>query len=97
MSEFLAVNQSFALPAMTPERRVHEPFAAPARQEISAGELWLHGLKTPGEIADIMHLRSQIRLPDHVVSDPGFAVLEKKETKQAWSPLFAGATSPSVH
>lgn len=101
MSDFSAMEQSFALPAMTPEqgaRGIPAPFPqAPARLDVSADALWLQGLKTPREIADVMHLRRQIRLPAHVLADPGFAMLEKKETKQAWSRLFAGATSPSVH
>lgn len=101
MSDFSAMEQSFALPAMTPEQGAHAvaaPFPqAPVRQEIPADELWLQGLKTTTEIADVMHLRRQIRLPAHVLADPGFAVLEKKETNRASSPRYAGRTSLSVH
>lgn len=101
MSDFSSMEQSFALPAMTPEQGAHAVPAplrhVPARQDVCADELWLHGLKNPREIADIMHLRRQIRLPAHVLADPGFAVLEKKETRRASSPLFAGVTSPSAH
>jgi hypothetical protein len=101
MSDFSAMEQSFALPAMTPEQGAHAvpaPFPqVPARLDVAADELWLHGLKSPREMADIMHLRRQIQLPAHVLADPGFAVLEKKETNRASSRPCAGATPPSAH
>jgi len=100
MSDFSGMEDSFALPAMTPEQGAHAipvPFPhAPARLDVSADELWLHGLKSPREIADIQHLRRQIQLPAHVLADPGFAVLEKKETNRASSRRFGGVTSLSA-
>lgn len=63
-----------------------------ARPDIVPDELHLRGLRTPLEIAEIQHLRQQIRLPAAVLADPGFATLEKKETTRASSPLCSGAT-----
>lgn len=101
MSDFSATEQSFALPAATPERSAHGATAphpqAPTRRDIPSDELWLHGVKTSREIADVMHLRRQIRLPAQVLADPGFAVLEKKETAPASSRPFAGAASRWEH
>jgi hypothetical protein len=89
MSDFSGMEQSFALAALSPEeggRELHVPLpASVVRPEISPDEVWLQQLTTAREIAGIEHLRRQIQLPAAVLADPGFAILEKKETKSvAW-------------
>jgi hypothetical protein len=100
MSDFSGMEQSFALAALSPEegtRELHVPLPATVvRPEISPDEVWLQQLTTAREIAGIEHLRRQIQLPAAVLADPGFASLEKKETKSAASRHCSGVTSPSA-
>lgn len=61
-----------------------------SRLDVLPEDLHLRGLRTPQEIAGILHLRRQINLPAAVLADPGFPRLEKKETSPASSPRSAG-------
>lgn len=63
-----------------------------SRPEVVPDELHLRALSTPWEIAEILHLREQIQLPATVLADPGFAMLEKKETSRVSSQRSSGAT-----
>lgn len=48
------------------------------------------------EIERIRHLRNQIPLPTAAVSDAGFAMREKKETKSVWSARSCATVSTSA-
>ena len=45
--------------------------------------LKLHHLRTPAQIAAVLHLRGEIDLSVHAAADRDFARLEKKETRWA--------------
>jgi hypothetical protein len=99
MSDLSPMEQSFALGPATQETglpmRVPVPETAP-RLEVSPHEVQLRALTTPREVASIQHLRRQIQLPAGVLASPGFATLEKKETKRGSSPRSSGVISPSA-
>lgn len=59
---------------MPPPALAGDPLASP----MDAVEL--RHLKTPGEIARILHLRDEIDLSVHTAAGSAFAQLEKKET-----------------
>jgi hypothetical protein len=68
--------------------------AAPSLAQVPVEELRLRHLRTPGEIAQIIHLREEIQLPAAALADPGFRAREKKETRTAsWALLRFGAFS----
>jgi hypothetical protein len=52
----------------------------PALPGASTEELRFSKLHTPAEIARVMHLRRELRLPGAGLADAAFASLEKKET-----------------
>jgi len=85
------------MPPVFPGRVLGLDEAPPSRLEVTPGELQLRQLTQPWEIAEVAHLRRQIQLPADVLADPGFASLEKKETRSVWSLPFSGATSPWAH
>jgi hypothetical protein len=69
-------------PALAPSGRT-----APRRGELPLQELEFRRLRTPGEIAEIQHLRSEIHLPVATLRSAEFGTLEKKETRKAsWEP-----------
>jgi hypothetical protein len=47
--------------------------------EFSIEDVVVRHLKTPAEIAGVLHLREEIDLSVHAASGPQFEVLEKKE------------------
>ena len=99
MSDFSPMEQSFALGPVSADAGavMRVPLAeTPARGEVSPQELQLRVLAGPHEIAGIQHLRRQIQLPAGVLADPGFAALEKKETRPVSSPRSSGVTSRSA-
>lgn len=49
-------------------------------QPFSADDVVLSHLRTPAEIASVLHLREEIDLSVHAAAGPQFATLEKKET-----------------
>lgn len=57
--------------------------AGPYGQPFNAGAVALRHLKTPAEIASILHLRDEIDLSAHAGASPNFLALEKKETNWA--------------
>jgi hypothetical protein len=62
--------------------------AVPGRRPFSADDLVLRHLRTPAEIARVLHLREAIDLSAHAAAGPHFGTLEKKETS-------AGLSAPS--
>jgi len=50
------------------------------RRPFSIEDLVLRHLRTPAEIAGVLHLREEIDLSVHAAAGPHFATLEKKET-----------------
>lgn len=87
MSDFSGLEQSFALAAMPPmpllDDFTYEP--PPATTELRPQDVGFRRLRGASEIARILHLRGEIRLPAAVQADAGFAAREKKETKSASS------------
>jgi hypothetical protein len=87
MSDFSGLEQSFALAAMPPmalfDDFSYEP--PPANTELQPREVGFLRLRGAHEIARILHLRDEIRLPAAVQADAGFAAREKKEMKSASS------------
>jgi len=53
---------------------------AQGRRPFSIEDLVLRHLRTPAEIAGVLHLREEIDLSVHAAAGPHFATLEKKET-----------------
>ena len=67
--------------------------------DVPFAELVFRQLRTAREIAQIGHLREEIQLPDAILSAPGFAAREKKETSREWwvrSSAAAGSSAPSA-
>lgn len=87
MSDFSGLEQSFALAAMPPMPLLddfsYEP--PPVTTELRPQDVGFRRLRGAGEIARILHLREEIRLPAAVQADAGFAAREKKEMKSASS------------
>jgi hypothetical protein len=84
----------------TPPAVRQQPRTAAQRGSVDVpfAELVFRQLRT-GEIAQIRHLREEIQLPDAILSDPGFAAREKKETSRGWwarSSAGAGSSAPSA-
>jgi hypothetical protein len=57
--------------------------ALQGRRPFSIDDLVLRHLRTPAEIARVLHLRDEIDLSVHAAAGPHFATLEKKETSAA--------------
>ena len=59
-----------------------QPFAGPftPRPPLAIRDVVLRHLRTPPEIAEVLHLRDEIDLSVHAAAGPLFAALEKKET-----------------
>lgn len=83
MSDFSALEQSFGLMPATMVPPLYEP-PPPLSNDIQAHEVAFRQLRGAHEIGRILHLRNEIQLPTSAISDAGFAVREKKETKSAW-------------
>lgn len=79
-----------------PAQAITEAAAPAVRRDIPPQELRLRQLRTPCEIGEIEHLRRQIRLPAAALADPGFAALEKKGMRQAWSQLSSSVAASSA-
>lgn len=83
MSDFSGLEQSFALSALSPAAAPFdfaEYLPPPQPVEVRPHEVSFRRLRGAQEIARILHLRDEIRLPAAVQADPGFAMREKKET-----------------
>ena len=83
MSDFSATEQSFALPSQAGAALAEEATAA-AATEIQPHELNFRRLRGAREIATVARLRQQLALSAAALADPGFALREKKETRQGW-------------
>lgn len=55
--------------------------------------LRLHRLRTPQQVATVLHLRGEIDLSVHAAAGPRFQQLEKKET--SWASSSASSSTPS--
>jgi hypothetical protein len=64
-------------------RLAHLPQGTPPQSRSLASTLKLHRLRTPEEIATVLHLRGEIDLSVHAAAGRDFVSLEKKETKWA--------------
>lgn len=60
------------------------PLAAPAGA-FSVDDVVVRHLKTPAQIAGVLHLREEIDLSVHAAAGPQFEALEKKEMSAATS------------
>lgn len=59
----------------------------------AGGGLRLHRLRTPEQVATVLHLRGEIDLSVHAAAGPQFEHLEKKETN--WASSSASSSTPS--
>lgn len=59
----------------------------------TAGRLKLHRLRTPEQVATVLHLRDEIDLSVHAAAGPHFLHLEKKET--SWASSWDSSSTPS--
>lgn len=92
MSDFSALEQSFALPSA-----VLPPIVdAPLSTDIQPYEVGFRRLRGPREIGRVRHLRNQIRLPASAVNDSEFTAREKKETRWVWWEPLSVTVSTSV-
>ena len=83
MSDFSRSEQSFGLMPATMVPPLYDA-PPPLSNDIQAHEVSFRHLRSAHEIARILHLRNEIQLPTSAMSDAGFAVREKKETKSVW-------------
>jgi hypothetical protein len=95
MSDFSGLEQSFALPAMP----VLPPFddigdEPPVTTDVQPHEVNFRQLRGSREISQVLHLRAQIQLPASALTDSGFALREKKETRWAWSARSCASGRP---
>jgi hypothetical protein len=83
MSDFSGMEQSFALPGISPVPAVDAYLHSgqPASTELQPHEVGFRRLRGPREISRVMHLRRAIALPASALEDPQFQSREKKETK----------------
>ncbi len=82
---------SHAHPGLRSTRPSLRPAHAP---DVKVDEIRFRQLTCPEEIAAVLHLRSEINLPS--AGQPGFAALEKKETRWGLSALSSTADISSV-
>ena len=71
----------------------HIPQAVREQSQSLADSLTLHRLRTPEQIATVLHLRGEIDLSVHAAAGGDFLRLEKKETK--WASCWASSTGVS--
>jgi hypothetical protein len=93
MSDFSATEQSFALASLAGASLAEEAAEALATTEVLAHEIDFRRLRGHREIARVMPLRQEIALPAAALRDPGFALREKKETKQGSSAPWCALAS----
>jgi hypothetical protein len=65
------------------------PMGGDMAQSFSAHRVVVRHLRTPGEIASVLHLRDEIDLSVHAASGRHFEILEKKETSAATSSVLS--------
>ncbi len=71
------------LQTYTPTGPLMPPPDAP--RAFCASDVVVRHLKTPAEIASVLHLREEIDLSVHAAAGPQFELLEKKETSAGMS------------
>jgi hypothetical protein len=92
VSDFSGLEQSFALPALSPE------FDAPATQgsarsyDVQLDDVEFRRLHAVDEIHAIQQMRAEIQLPGTAMADAAFMTREKKEIGRAWSVPSSGMT-----
>jgi hypothetical protein len=59
----------------------------------AGGRLKLNRLRTPAQVATVLHLRGEIDLSVHAAAGPQFQHLEKKET--SWASSWASSSTTS--
>jgi hypothetical protein len=92
MSDFSGLEQSFALAAMPSLSQLDDLSAyAPPATEVQPHEVSFRRLRGAHEIARVLPLRNEIRLPASVLADASFATREKKETKSVSSVPFCAS------
>lgn len=96
MSDMSLIHRSLGvMPQMPPMARPQlpapEPVVPAGSRELPLDELEIQHLRGMDEIAQVVHLRSEINLPAAALADPAFISREKKETSTVLSPVFAGA------
>jgi hypothetical protein len=64
------------------------PMGGGTREAFCASSVVVRHLKTPGEIASVLHLREEIDLSVHAAAGSQFESLEKKETSAATSSVL---------
>lgn len=67
------------------ERRVTPSPLLPLQPAAAGSRLKLHRLRTPRQVASVLHLRDEIDLSVHAAAGSQFLHLEKKETSWASS------------
>ena len=92
MSDFSGLEQSFALAAMPSMSQLDDlsAYALPP-VEVQPHEVSFRRLRGAHEIARILPLRNEIRLPVSVLADASFGTREKKETKSVSSVPFSAS------
>ena len=86
MSDFSGMEHSFALSGLAPLADDPGAYAAPpVSDDVQPHEVSFRQLRGAHEIARILHLRQELRLPTGAVADASFALREKKETKSGSS------------
>lgn len=92
MSDFSSLEQSFGPTPAGFSTLIDEP--QPVCNDVQPHEVSFRHLRGPAEIARVLHLRQEIRLPASALADTGFAAREKKEMKSVWwGPSCASATT----
>jgi hypothetical protein len=91
MSDLSPLEQSFALPSVTP---MGAP--PPVSTDVQPHEVGFRRLNGPREIAGILHLRNEIQACASALGDPSFAAREKKEMNWAWSAPSCATANTSA-
>lgn len=98
LSDLSGLDRDFGLPsaAMLPPglQELHPSLAALLPVDVQVDEVSFRELQGRGEIARVLHLREEIQLPAIARGNASFAVLEKKETKSAWSAPSCASARP---
>lgn len=92
MSDLSSLDQTFALPADAAAQALTERIST----DIQPHEVGFRRLRSATEIARILHLRGEIRLPASALGDSGFATREKKETRPGSSAVSCVLANTSV-
>jgi hypothetical protein len=103
MSDFSGLEQSFALPAMSPSADLRMPdggiLLPEARErsyDVVLDEVGFVPLHAADEIQAIQKMRAEIQLPGTAMADPGFHTREKKETGRGLSVRSNGMVTSSA-